>query len=569
MSGFVARDMRPINVVEGEGFRDLIHTLEPGYTVPRRATVMAGVHTKFESTKAVVSNLINSCESVSLTTDIWTSLTMEAYLTVTVHFVTADWRLECFVLETKKMAKSHTAANIEEILSEIISDWAIPRNTVASIVHDNGSNIVKCTDQMNEDPAWGGVKGVRCAGHTLQLCINAALKKYDNVTRTVAAAKRLVTHFKKSAKATTALIEKQKDPALPVKCHKLIQEVGTRWNSTYMMLQRLIEQREAVAAVLSDVSVSKQSDRNLELTTAQWRTAEDIVSVLKPMITLTELLSQDINASLSATVPMLINIKNRHLAVRDDDSNVIKNLKTTITQEIVTRWSLESLQVSSVYIQAAVLDPRFKKLNFFTDEQTEEAYSAVENLAESIAENAHRPVRVREESLSDSDREEQPPTAPPKQNEKAQIVAMLMDVDEEEEQTEDEGNEMKAYIKDNSYAKNKKDMEKEKEKNKDMKIKEQGPLEWWKKNEDRYPQLSRAAKRIHSIPATSTSSERIFSKAGFIINKKRSALLPRNANRLIFLAHNLKRLNRRSQSESQTEEEDDDEEDDEEEEEDQ
>ena len=32
---------------------------------------------------------------------------------------------------------------------------------------------------------------------------------------------------------------------------KLIQEVETRWNSTFQMLQRLVDQREPVGAALS------------------------------------------------------------------------------------------------------------------------------------------------------------------------------------------------------------------------------------------------------------------------------------------------------------------------------
>ena len=62
------------------------------------------------------------------------------------------------------------------------------------------------------------------------------------------------------------------------------------------VFDRLIEQRGPVSDVLTDSSVSKRSDRDLQLTTSQWRTAEDIVNVLQPMITLTELLQ-------SATVP--------------------------------------------------------------------------------------------------------------------------------------------------------------------------------------------------------------------------------------------------------------------------
>ena len=36
---FVAKDLRPIGVVEGEGFQRLIQMLEPAYTVPSRKTI--------------------------------------------------------------------------------------------------------------------------------------------------------------------------------------------------------------------------------------------------------------------------------------------------------------------------------------------------------------------------------------------------------------------------------------------------------------------------------------------------------------------------------------------------
>lgn len=374
--------------------------------------------------------------------------------------------------------------------------------------------MVACTNKLAQDPSFVNLAGVRCAGHTLQLCINTALKQ-DPVCRTVAAARRVVSHFKKSAKATTALAEKQKEQNVAV--HKLVQDVMTRWNSVYLMLDCLLEQRAPVSAVLADSSVSKQSDRNLELTTSQWRTAEDTVNVLKPMITLTELLSQDVNASLSATVPMLMDIKKRHLVVHGDDSKVIKVLKTTLIDEIDRRWELKEPGLeTSIYIKAAVLDPRFKKLSFFTDEQRSEAYSAVANLTESLLD---RPVR--EESTDSEMVEEHQP------KEKDLVLAMLLSVssDEEEGQLEEEGSKMKAYIQDCTKSST-------------------GLREWWLKKEERNPKLSRAAKRIHRIPTTSTPSERIFSKSGFIASKARSALLPGNVNKLVFLPHNLKRIQR-------------------------
>ena len=52
-------------------------------------------------------------------------------------------------------------------------------------------------------------------------------------------------------------------------------------------------------------------------------------------------------------------------------------------------------------------------------------------------------------------------------------------------------------------------------------------LEWWKKYEYSYPRLSVLAKKYLAIPASSVPSERVFSLAGNIVNKKRSRLNPR------------------------------------------
>ncbi|KAL0151742.1 hypothetical protein M9458_052968 [Cirrhinus mrigala] len=51
---FIALDMRPVNVVDGDGFKELMRTLEPGYTVPKRETVMHSVDAKYASIRGEV-----------------------------------------------------------------------------------------------------------------------------------------------------------------------------------------------------------------------------------------------------------------------------------------------------------------------------------------------------------------------------------------------------------------------------------------------------------------------------------------------------------------------------------
>ena len=64
------------------------------------------------------------------------------------------------------------------------------------------------------------------------------------------------------------------------------------------------------------------------------------------------------------------------------------------------------------------------------------------------------------------------------------------------------------------------------------------PLVWWKENQSSYPHLWELAKRILAIPATSAPSERVFSVAANVVNKKRVRLDPDTVNLLIYLRGN-------------------------------
>ena len=61
------------------------------------------------------------------------------------------------------------------------------------------------------------------------------------------------------------------------------------------------------------------------------------------------------------------------------------------------------------------------------------------------------------------------------------------------------------------------------------------PLEWWRINEYKYPNVAKLAKKYLCIPATSAPSERVFSQAGLTIANDRASLLPDHAEDLVFL----------------------------------
>ena len=124
---------------------------------------------------------------------------------------------------------------------------------MVTVVHDQGSNMQAFLRILHDDSGWASVN---CAAHTLQLCVNEGLQ-IRSIAALLASGRKLVGHFKHSSKATAALAQKQKQMNMPVK--KLIQDCPMRWNSSFYMLERILEIRWPISAVLGDESITKKS----------------------------------------------------------------------------------------------------------------------------------------------------------------------------------------------------------------------------------------------------------------------------------------------------------------------
>ena len=86
-----------------------------------------------------------------------------------------------------------------------------------------------------------------CFSHTLQLAVEDAMK-LPEVSKALARCRRLVSHFNHSSKSTYLLRQKQAD--LHHKQLSLVQDVPTRWNSTYYMVGQILAQRQPLCAML-------------------------------------------------------------------------------------------------------------------------------------------------------------------------------------------------------------------------------------------------------------------------------------------------------------------------------
>jgi hypothetical protein len=135
-----------------------------------------------------------------------------------------------FVLETFILCVNHTAENIAAELVRIADEWNITEKVVA-IVTDNAANMVVAIRITR----W---KHIPCFAHTLNLIVQGALSAAKETADLKNKCKDMVTFFHQSTKASDKLKEVQRQLGVPEA--KLIQDVETRWNSTFYMFQRIL-----------------------------------------------------------------------------------------------------------------------------------------------------------------------------------------------------------------------------------------------------------------------------------------------------------------------------------------
>ena len=308
-----------------------MEVVEPQYQVVSRKHLMQVLQGSYDDIKEKLKAELNEIPWLCMTSDFWTSTSVDSYLGITAHFITKEWKFRSCVLQTRELKASHTGENIE-----VIEEWAL-NGKLSGMTTDNGRNIVRAMGILG----WNQLP-----------CVEA-------VSRLVARCRRVVTHFRHSYKAQTALEEKQVQLNLPK--HKLAQDVPTRWNSTLYMIQRLVEQQAAVSSVLMD---TKRSDlRNLILTPSEITQLEQVAKVLNPLEEATTILPGEKNISISVVQPIVAGLR-RRLKSSETDTVLVANMKSAILTNIQDHFSDE--EKNEMMLVASALDPRFKLLKFLS-----------------------------------------------------------------------------------------------------------------------------------------------------------------------------------------------------------
>lgn len=242
LTEFICKDMRPVNISQGDGFKEFIREIEPRYTISSRGTITNRIVKLYNTTKENIRKIISG-QSIALTTDGWTSVATDSYVTVTAHFINEDWEMKDIVLQTTEFKKSHTAENVAEVIDNILREYNVSHESVLAITTDNAGNYINAVERHLQ------VTDLPCMAHTINLAVRRGLA-VRAIETPLSRLKATALHFNKSPTDSYLLEAKQK--LLGVKHAQLINDCATRWNSTYDMVCRAAEQQAAVAAVIME-----------------------------------------------------------------------------------------------------------------------------------------------------------------------------------------------------------------------------------------------------------------------------------------------------------------------------
>uniref|UniRef100_A0A1X7U6N5 hAT-like transposase RNase-H fold domain-containing protein n=1 Tax=Amphimedon queenslandica TaxID=400682 RepID=A0A1X7U6N5_AMPQE len=127
--------------------------------------------------------------------------------------------------------------------------------------------------------------------HTLNLIVQGAIAADDQLSSLETKCKHIVSYFHRSV-------------TLNLPTHKLIQEVETRWNSTFYMFQQYLEQHNAITTTLCLLDKKYLCLDNIEH-------MKDAVGLLGLFKSVTTEVSSEAYVFLSKVIPLVF--ENNHL----------------------------------------------------------------------------------------------------------------------------------------------------------------------------------------------------------------------------------------------------------------
>ena len=225
---YIINCMIPISTVDKEEFKELFSSIGSNYLPPCRQTLTKKILNAYQENKKYVYEKINNeAISISVTTDGWTSIAKQCYYSLTAHYLTKDFIPSYICLDIIHITGPHTSENLSKLIFD--KQKELLKVPILSATTDNAANMILTISKAFIP------NHINCAAHTIQLSIKPFLEKHfpDLLEKL----HNIVGHFSHSPQAREEFENEQLIAyGKEWKSIHLIQDIVTRWNSTYDMI---------------------------------------------------------------------------------------------------------------------------------------------------------------------------------------------------------------------------------------------------------------------------------------------------------------------------------------------
>jgi hypothetical protein len=133
---------QPLAAVQKDSFHKLIHTLNKTVPIIGQDKVRSLLSTKYFETQQHIAKILKG-KSVALTTDSWTSIAKEGFVTCTMHFIEPlTWTLHSFSLGIFKKDGTSTANDVAHYAEEHMKKFNVSCQQLTCIVTDTEATMI-------------------------------------------------------------------------------------------------------------------------------------------------------------------------------------------------------------------------------------------------------------------------------------------------------------------------------------------------------------------------------------------------------------------------------------------
>ncbi|KAK4345246.1 hypothetical protein RND71_035422 [Anisodus tanguticus] len=511
--GMVVIHEYPLSIVDHIGFKRFVRSLNTHFKMISRNTLKSYILKKFNEDKGSLKALLEHNEGrIAITTDMWTvSNQKRGYMAVTSHFIDQQWFLRNRTLRFCFVPCPHTKGVIAKILMDCLSQYSL-ENKISSIVVDNCTtndammNVLLEKLESRYLMLGGEFLHMRCSAHILNLIVKDGLEVIDPAIEKV----RDCILFWMS---TPKRVEKFEEACRLLNISKpkrVVLDVKTRWNSTYLMLNTALPFQDVFAKL-------KRMNKKLKLVIPSendWMMAKLVCEKLEIFYKATRVFSGRNYPTSNLFFRKVCEIR---LALRrwvESDVETIRLMAKNMIDKFDKYWH----NINEMLAVASIFDPRnkmdcveyyFKRL--YKDDTDNEVAKVRKNLDKLVVEyqmrsegnKSQEPFPSGKRGISESCDNDEDEYAQAKRTKKRKMNVR---------------GEVEHYLEDDPIPEND-----------DFDV-----LNWWKRDQ-MYPTLQKIAKDILAIPVSSVASESAFSMGGRVISSHRSRLHSKTVEALMCL----------------------------------